>query len=145
MTKTILIAEDDPANRTLFRDILQLEGYAILEAGHGRDAVDLARERRPDLILMDVKMPVLDGLSAVRILKADPATRTIPVIAVSAFAMEKDEERAMAAGCDAYITKPFGVRILRERVSAHLGPGKPRNTNQGGQSTGGGPWTDDPQ
>jgi two-component system cell cycle response regulator DivK len=122
MTKTILIAEDDPNNRKLFRDILRAAGYETLEAGNGAEALLLAGQRKPDLILMDIRMPVMDGLSAVRRLKADPVTRPIPVIVVSAFAMEKDQENALLAGCDGYMSKPFGIRDLRDRIRGFLAP-----------------------
>ncbi|MFH1153348.1 MAG: response regulator [Pseudomonadota bacterium] len=123
MAETILITEDDEQNRKLFKDILQVAGYGILEARDGLEALVLAREKRPDLILMDVQMPVMDGLEAVKQLKADPATRLIPIIAISAFAMDRDEDRALAAGCDGYLSKPFGVKAFRDMVALYLLPG----------------------
>lgn len=105
--KRILVVEDNPRNLKLVRVLLQAEGYELLETGDGEVAVRVARSWRPDLILMDLQLPGMDGLTATRHLKADPATREIPVVAMTALAMKRDQERAFEAGCDAYITKPM--------------------------------------
>lgn len=118
--KQILIVEDEERNLKLLRDILQLSGYVTVEANDGRKAVDLAKEKIPDLILMDIQMPVLDGLEATRILKADPATKQIPVIALTAFAMGGDRERFIQAGCDDYVSKPYNIQDLLEKIKKIL-------------------------
>lgn len=120
MQKVILIVEDDPQNRKLFRDLLAFRGYTTLEAMDGKQGVEIALERKPDLIVMDIQMPVMDGLEATRILKADDATREIPVIALTALAMEGDEERILEAGFDGYIAKPIDTREFLKMVSEYL-------------------------
>ena len=120
MKKTALIVEDDERNRRLFRDLLRFRGFEVLEAGNGKEGVDAARAKRPDLILMDIQMPVMDGLEAIGILKADPGTRGIPVLAVTSYAMKDEEERIRAAGCDGYISKPVDTREFLEKVSRYL-------------------------
>lgn len=117
---TILVAEDDSANMLLARELLKGEGYDVLEAQDGETAVRLARDKRPDLILMDVMMPGMDGLAATRILKNDAATRDIPVIALTGFAMEDEMKRMREAGCDDYIAKPFHYPELFERIQKWL-------------------------
>jgi len=121
MGKLILIVEDEPRNLKLFRDILKISGYNTIEATNGRQGVELARDRRPDLILMDIQMPVMDGLEATRILKADVRTKDIPVIALTAYAMKGDEEKIREAGCDGYIPKPIEVKEFLKRVADYLG------------------------
>lgn len=103
---TVLLVEDNPDNRDIYGTFLRHFGYAVLEAGDGAEGVRMARESLPTVILMDVGMPVLDGLSATRLLKADPATAEIPVVALTAHAMESDRRAAADAGCDAYVAKP---------------------------------------
>jgi len=106
----ILIVEDNERNRKLVRDILQFRGYRTLEAESAEDGLRLARAQRPDLILMDIQLPGMDGIAALRELRADAATRAIPVIAVTASAMTHDRQRILAAGFDGYQTKP--IRVL---------------------------------
>jgi CheY-like chemotaxis protein len=120
MQKVILIVEDDPMSLELFRDVLQVSGYATLEATDGRWGVELAQEKKPDLILMDIQLPVMDGLEATGILKADSATKNIPIIALTAYAMEEDEERAIQAGADGYLTKPIRIQGFLEAVEEYL-------------------------
>jgi CheY-like chemotaxis protein len=103
---TVLLVEDHPMNRKLFRDILEMQ-FDVVEAGSAEAAQERLRTVRPDLILMDIQLPGMDGLSLVRLLKADPATAAVPVIAISAHAMARDIEQARAAGCVDYITKPI--------------------------------------
>ena len=121
MGKVILIVEDNPKSLELFRALLQLSGYATLEATDGRQGVELAKKKRPDLILMDVQLPVMSGLEATRILKADGDTREIPIVALTAYAMGEEEERIRQAGCDGYITKPIDVQGFLEEVAGYLG------------------------
>ncbi len=120
MKKTALIVEDDERNRRLFRDLLSLKGFEVLEAGNGKEGVETARAQRPDLILMDIQMPVMDGMEAIRILKADPGTRDIPILAVTSYAMDEEKEKIRATGCDGYICKPFDTREFLEWISRYL-------------------------
>ena len=120
MTKVILIVEDDPKNLTLLRDLLQVSGYSTVEATDGKRGVELAKASKPDLILMDVQMPEIDGLEATRILKADATTSNIPVIALTAFAMKGDKERILKAGCDGYLAKPIDIKGLLKEVAEYL-------------------------
>src|SRR5947208_13419066 len=119
----ILIVEDNEKNLKLVRDVLQYKGYQTIEAGTGEDGVRLARERGPALILMDIQLPGIDGITALGQLRADPATRAIPVIAVTASAMTHDRQKIMAAGFGAYQTKPINLReVLDSHVCAVAGP-----------------------
>jgi CheY-like chemotaxis protein len=102
------------------RDVLQFAGYEVLSARSGEQGVALARERAPDLVLMDLQLPAMDGTEALRILRADPLTREIPVVAVTAFAMKNDRERALDAGFDSYLEKPINVRAFPELVRGFL-------------------------
>jgi CheY-like chemotaxis protein len=120
MGRVILIVEDDPKNLKLIRDLLQIRGYTTLEATDGKQGVDMAREKMPDLILMDIQMPVMDGFEAISILKADPVTKSIPIIALTAFAMQGDREKCMEAGCNDYITKPLDTRAFVTKVKEYL-------------------------
>jgi two-component system cell cycle response regulator DivK len=109
MSKTILIVEDEPKNMKLLRDLLQRFGYEILEASDGEEGVKSAGENIPNLILMDIMMPKMDGLEATRIIKADTKTKHIPIIALTSYAMKGDRERTIEAGCDGYIAKPVDI------------------------------------
>ena len=120
MGRVILIVEDDPKNLKLIRDLLQIRGYTTLEATDGKQGVDMARAKMPDLILMDIQMPVMDGFEAISILKADPVTKSIPIIALTAFAMQGDREKCMEAGCNDYITKPLDTRVFMTKVKEYL-------------------------
>ena len=117
MTK-ILLVEDNEMNRDMLSRRLARRGYQVLLAVDGREAIAVAREQKPDLILMDMSLPVLDGWEATRQLKADPETKDIPVIALTAHAMAGDEEKAREAGCDDYDTKPIEFGRLLERIKA---------------------------
>ena len=121
MTKRILVVEDQEDLRGVLRTLLTGSGYAMLEAVDGETGVARAKSDRPDLILMDIQMPVLDGYEATRRIKADPNLAATPVIAVSSFAMKGDEEKARAAGCDHYVTKPYSPMQLLRVVRAYLG------------------------
>jgi two-component system cell cycle response regulator DivK len=118
MNKRILVVEDQEDLRGVLRDLLTGSGYTVLEAGDGEAGVAKANSDRPDLILMDIEMPVIDGYEAVRRIKADPFLKPIPIIAVSSFAIKGDDEKARAAGCDHYVTKPYSpmqlLRLIRE-------------------------------
>lgn len=117
MPKTILIVEDDVLSMKLETDLLQVNGYDILQSVDGKDAVELAREHHPDLIIMDIKLPEVSGVEHVKALKADEALRDIPVLAVTAFALEGDKEKFLDAGCDGYIAKPISVPHFLETVA----------------------------
>ena len=112
----ILIVEDNPKNLKLVRDTLQVKGYRTIEAGTGEEGVQLAREQHPALILMDIQLPGISGVEAFRELRADPATRAIPVIAVTASVMAQERQKVMAAGFDGFQGKPISVRELLETV-----------------------------
>jgi two-component system cell cycle response regulator DivK len=121
MAKTVLIVEDNELNMKLFHDLLDAHGYRTLQTRNGMDALRIARERRPDLILMDIQLPEVSGLEVTRWLKDDEELRDIPVIAVTAFAMKGDEERIRQGGCEAYMSKPISVGKFIETVKAYLG------------------------
>jgi two-component system cell cycle response regulator DivK len=118
--KTVLVVDDDDQNRKLFRLVLGRAGYAVIEAATGAQGIAQARAHRPDLILMDVRLPDIDGLEATRRIKGDPRTSGIPVVAVSAFAMKEDAERAQRAGCVSYLTKPVDLETFRREVRLRL-------------------------
>jgi len=118
--KTILIVEDEPQNRKLFRDVLQFNGYATLEAANGREGVLLAKEHVPDLILMDMQLPVMDGMEATRILKQDEHTKAITIVALTANVMPGDKDKIMAAGCCDFIAKPFRLHDFLHKITGYL-------------------------
>jgi len=121
MTKRILVVEDQEDLRGVLRDLLSGSGYAVVEAADGQDGIDKAKSERPDLILMDIQLPVLDGYEATRQIKADPSLANTPIIAVSSFAMKGDEEKARGAGCDHYVTKPYSPLQLLRTIRGVLG------------------------
>ena len=121
MTERILVVEDQEHNRRILRDLLTSVGYELIEAVTGSEGVRLARSHRPDLILMDIQLPELDGHEATRQIKADPDLRAIPIIVVTSYALSGDETKALAAGADAYVTKPFSPRQLLAKVRELLG------------------------
>jgi two-component system cell cycle response regulator DivK len=123
MSKRILIVEDQEDNRKILRDLLTSVGYELVEATTGEEGVALAETARPDLILMDIQLPGLDGYEATRRIKANPALRQIPVIAVTSYALSGDEVKAREAGCDAYVSKPFSPRALLAKVREFLPQG----------------------
>lgn len=116
MSRKVLVVEDNDLNMKLFCDLLEAHGYATIRAREGRVVLDLVREHKPDLIMMDVQLPDMSGLEVTRMLKDDPALNQIPVVAVTAFAMKGDEERIRAGGCEAYIAKPISVARFLEVV-----------------------------
>jgi two-component system cell cycle response regulator DivK len=119
-TTTILIVEDNPGNRMLVADLLTAKGYRSVEAKDGEEAIALARQERPDLILMDLSLPRLDGWEATRRLKADADLKDIPVVALTAHVMVGDEAKALEAGCDGYIAKPINVWSFVEEIEGYL-------------------------
>jgi two-component system, cell cycle response regulator DivK len=116
----ILVIEDNPANMALATFLLQSAGHAVLSATDAEAGLTLARDQQPDLVLMDIQLPGMDGLKATALLKQDDSTRAIPVIALTALAMSGDEERIRAAGCDGYIAKPFAYREFLATIAAQL-------------------------
>ena len=120
MSARILCVEDNPQNMRLVRKILQHQGFEVIEAVDGLTGVDLAHKEKPDLILMDINLPDIDGLEATARIKANPELQSIPVVALTANAMYGDEERALAAGCDGYISKPVSRAKLVEQVAQYL-------------------------
>ncbi|HET7231083.1 MAG TPA: response regulator [Longimicrobium sp.] len=123
MSSTILLVEDHEDNRIVYRTILEHYGYRVLLAGDGAEGVRLARQELPDLVLMDVSIPVMDGWEATATLKADPATARIPVIALTAHALAADRARAVEVGCDGYLAKPVEPRVVLQEVRRFLGDG----------------------
>ena len=117
---TVLVVEDNPANLKLATFLLESAGHAVLSAADAETALTIARAEQPNLILMDIQLPGMDGLEATSLLKRDDATRAIPVIALTALAMKGDEERIRAAGCDGYIAKPLSYRDFLATISAQL-------------------------
>jgi two-component system, cell cycle response regulator DivK len=120
MSKRILIVEDNDLNMKLLHDLLEAKGYATLQTKDGREALKLARQHRPDLILMDIQLPEVSGLEVTRWIKADDDLTTIPIIAVTAFAMKGDEEKIREGGCEAYIAKPISVTNFLQTVRRFL-------------------------
>ncbi len=121
-TPTILLVEDNEDNRRIYVTILEHAGYRVLEAVDGEAGLALARAEMPDMILMDVSIPVIDGWEATRRLKADPATSAIPIVALTAHALASDREKAMEVGCDGYIAKPAEPRLVLAEVERRVGP-----------------------
>ena len=120
MSKRILVIEDTENNRRIFRDLLTHAGFELLEARDGEEGVSMAAEQRPDLILMDIQLPIVDGYEATRRIKANPDLRHIPIVAVTSYALSGDEAKARAAGCDGYIAKPFSPREVLATVRSFL-------------------------
>ncbi|MEW6255736.1 MAG: response regulator [Pseudomonadota bacterium] len=121
MPKTVMIVEDNELNMKLFHDLLEAHGYRTVETRNGIEAMALAREHMPDLILMDIQLPEVSGLEVTKWLKADPDLKAIPVVAVTAFAMKGDEERIRAGGCEAYLSKPISVAKFLATVREYAG------------------------
>lgn len=117
MSATILVVDDSPTNLKLACDVLEYEGFSVLRASDAGEAREVLKHSLPDLILMDIQMPGIDGLTLIRLLKADPAYQHIRIVALTAFAMKGDEQKALEAGCDGYITKPIDTHTLNEQVT----------------------------
>jgi two-component system, cell cycle response regulator DivK len=124
MTKRILVVEDQEDNRRIIRDLLMSAGYELVEAADGEAGVRLAATERPDLILMDIQLPVLDGHEATRRIKQNPELRAIPIVVVTSYALSGDDAKAMAAGADGYVAKPFSPRELLATIRKLLGDAK---------------------
>src|SRR5262245_55772224 len=119
--KRILLVEDTEDNRVIVRDLVSSAGYELIEAADGAEGLALAEKEKPDLILMDIQLPIMDGYEATRRIKANPALKNIPVIAVTSYALSGDEEKARNAGCDDYIAKPYSPRHMLAKVREILG------------------------
>jgi len=122
MSKRILVVEDQEDNRQILRDLLSHSGYEMIEAENGEQALVQAAKYIPDLILMDIQLPVLDGYEATRRLKADPKLKNIPVVVITSYALSGDEQKARAAGCDAYVAKPYSPRALLAKIREFVQP-----------------------
>jgi len=120
MSNVVLIVDDDPRSMKLTYDLLNVFGFTTLAATNGIQAVEMAKNYKPDLILMDIQLPVMDGLSATRLIKADKTTRDIPIVAATAYAMKEDEEKVIQAGCDGCVTKPIDIQVLLKTVEKYL-------------------------
>jgi two-component system cell cycle response regulator DivK len=120
MRKCILVVEDQEDNRQILRDLLASGGFDMIEAENGVDAITAAEASRPDLILMDIQLPVLDGYEATRRIKANPDLNSIPIIVVTSYALSGDEDKARRAGCDDYVAKPFSPRELLAKIKAYV-------------------------
>jgi two-component system cell cycle response regulator DivK len=120
MSKRILVVEDQDDNMQILRDLLDSVGYEIIEARDGAEGVKVVKVERPDLILMDIQLPELDGYEATRQIKADPELRTIPIIVVTSYALSGDEDKAREAGCDDYVPKPYSPRQLLAKIMKYL-------------------------
>jgi two-component system, cell cycle response regulator DivK len=118
--KKVLVIEDDEKNLRLMEDLLEFNGYIVIKAMDGKQGVDSVRTEKPDLILMDIQMPVMDGMEATKILKGDEETRDIPIIALTSYAMQGDEQRIRETGCDGYMTKPIDVKNFLKEVDKIL-------------------------
>ena len=120
MSKVILVIEDQEDNRRIVRDLLTSKGFEVIEALNGLDGVNTAETRHPDLILMDIQLPGIDGYEATRRIKANPEIRKIPIIVVTSYALSGDDVKAFEAGCDAYMAKPFSPRKLLAKIREYL-------------------------
>ena len=120
MSKCILVVEDQEDNRQILRDLLGNAGYELTEAENGEEAIAAVDRRRPDLILMDIQLPLVDGYEATRRIRTNPDLKSVPIIAVTSYALAGDEDKALAAGCDGYVTKPYSPRDLLAKVRTYL-------------------------
>jgi CheY-like chemotaxis protein len=118
--KTILVVEDNKLNMKLVKGLIKIGKYRMLEANDAESGIEQIREKQPDLVLMDIQLPGMDGLSATKVIKEDPDLKDIPIVALTSFAMQGDEEKALAVGCTGYITKPIDTRKFLETVSQYL-------------------------
>jgi two-component system, cell cycle response regulator DivK len=121
MSRRILVVEDQEDNRQILRDLLGNAGYELIEAVDGEQALAAYAKQRPDLILMDIQLPIMDGYETTRRIRTDPESKAIPIIAVTSYALAGDEAKALAAGCNGYITKPYSPRALLAKVREFLG------------------------
>lgn len=122
MEKTVLIVEDNELNMKLFHDLLEANGIRTIQTRDGRNVLEMARAHRPDVILMDIQLPEISGLEVTKMLKRDPELKSIPVIAVTAFAMKGDEQKIREGGCEDYISKPISVSRFMDVIQSYLTP-----------------------
>jgi two-component system cell cycle response regulator DivK len=122
MGKRILVVEDQEDNMQILRDLLSSVGYELIEARDGAEGVKMAKAERPDLILMDIQLPILDGYEATRQIKAEPDLKAVPIIVVTSYALSGDETKAREAGCDSYVPKPYSPRQLLAKIREYLPP-----------------------
>jgi CheY-like chemotaxis protein len=136
--KKILIAEDNPVNRELLRELLEMQDYEVFEACNGQEALDMIEQLRPDLLILDLGMPVLDGFGAIRKIRADPAFAGLPVLAATAYAMRRDREKTLEAGFDGYVSKPIQPAALKQEIARLLSmqAGKAASAKAAGAATG---------
>jgi CheY-like chemotaxis protein len=127
MTK-VLVAEDNPVNRELLRELLENRGYSVIEACNGQEALDMVEQSQPDLLLLDIGMPVLDGFAVVRKIRENPTLATLPVLAVTAYAMRDDRDNVLNAGFDGYLSKPINARELANEIERLFRKREDRNT-----------------
>jgi two-component system cell cycle response regulator DivK len=120
MSKCILVVEDEKDNRQILRDLLGNAGYELTEAQNGEEAIAAVAKRRPNLILMDIQLPIIDGYEATRRIRTNPDLRSVPIIAVTSCALAGDKDKALAAGCDGYVSKPYSPRDLLAKVRTYL-------------------------
>jgi two-component system cell cycle response regulator DivK len=123
----VLIAEDNAVNRELLRELLESSGYSVIEACNGQEALDIIEEGQPDLLLLDISMPVLDGFATVRKIRENPKLSALPVLGVTAYAMQGDREKILMSGFDGYLSKPVNSRLLSEELDRLLSKRKSRN------------------
>jgi len=121
MSKKILVVEDNDRNRRLLKILLQARGYVVVEASSGKEALEYLEAQKPDLILMDIQLPNMDGLTLTKQIKSDEKTKDIPIVAVTAYAMKGDKERILEAGCNAYVSKPINTQELPQLIADILG------------------------
>lgn len=126
--KTILVVEDNDLNMKLVRGLIKIGKYRMLEANDAEIGIQLVREQRPDLVLMDIQLPGMDGLSATKIIKEDPSVKDIPIVALTSYAMQGDEEKALEAGCTGYIAKPIDTRKFLKTISQYLNGNNPKKS-----------------
>ena len=120
MSKRILVIEDQEDNRQIVRDLMTASGYELIEATTGEEGIEAAARETPDLILMDIQLPGIDGYEVTRRIKANPQLKNIPIIAVTSYALSGDDKKAFAAGCDGYVTKPYSPRLLLAKIREYL-------------------------
>lgn len=120
MSKCILVVEDQEDSRQILRDLLGNAGYELTEAESGEEAIAAVAKRRPDLILMDIQLPIIDGYETTRRIRTNPDLKSVPIIAVTSYALASDEDKARAAGCDGYVSKPYSPRELLAKVRTYL-------------------------
>ena len=122
---SILVAEDNPVNRELLRELLEQRGYSVAEACDGQEALKMLQENRPDVLLLDIGMPILDGYAVTREIRANPALASLPVLAITAYAMQGDREKILRSGFDGYLSKPINAVTLMQELDRLLGEKKP--------------------